>query len=281
MSLRPRKDQQPGLAAYHSLLTRHKEGLEARLLEIVRQLPGFSEALGNMSATALAERQALSDQLLEEALVQGEWDGYFSDLQGQGRMYARMGVPFASWFAVITAYRTAMLPKIQEEAADHAEFARLVDAMDQVNEIALATIGTAYLEAKEEIIQEQQQSILELSTPVLQVRDGLLILPVVGLVDTRRARQLTENLLTAIRQQRAGVAIMDVTGVPLVDSRVAQHFLQTAQAARLMGAEVLITGISAEIAQTMVSIGADLRGVRTLGNLQAGLEAAERLLAGD
>ncbi len=97
-------------------------------------------------------------------------------------------------------------------------------------------------------------------------------------VDTQRARNLTEQLLDAIRARRAKVVVMDITGVPIVDSKVANHFAQTVEAARLMGATVILTGISPEIAQTLVTIGAELPGVRTLADLQAGLEAAHKLL---
>ena len=110
------------------------------------------------------------------------------------------------------------------------------------------------------------------------MRDRLLIIPVVGLVDTHRARHLTEAMLRGIRERRAKAVVMDITGVPLVDSKVAGHFAQACEAARLMGAHVIVTGISSEIAQAMVGIGAELKGVPTMSDLQAGIEEAERLL---
>lgn len=110
------------------------------------------------------------------------------------------------------------------------------------------------------------------------MRDRLLILPIVGIVDSHRALQLTEQLLNSIRQYRAKAAVIDITGVPIVDSRVANHLLQTVEAARLMGAAVIVTGISPDIAQTLVRIGVDLGRLRTMGDLRGGLEAAEELL---
>lgn len=127
-------------------------------------------------------------------------------------------------------------------------------------------------------VQQQEESIRELSTPVLQVRERLLILPIIGVLDTRRARQLTEQLLRGIRDRRAKVVVVDITGVPVIDSKVANHLVQTVEASRLMGASVIITGMSSEIAQTLVTLGVDLSKVNTVGDLQGGIEEAERLL---
>jgi rsbT co-antagonist protein RsbR len=127
-------------------------------------------------------------------------------------------------------------------------------------------------------IRLQTEAIKELATPVLQVRDGLLISPIIGMIDTQRARQLTESILWAIRKQRAKVVVIDITGVPLVDSKVANHLVQTVEAARLMGATAIVTGISPEIAQTLVVLGVNLSMVRTVVDLQGGIEEAERYL---
>src|SRR5207248_5701002 len=106
-----------------------------------------------------------------------------------------------------------------------------------------------------EQLRATQEAIRELSTPVLQVRERLLILPIIGVIDTQRARQLTEQLLRSIRANRAKVVVIDITGVPVVDTPVANHLVQTVEASRLMGATVIITGLSAEIARTLVTLG--------------------------
>jgi rsbT co-antagonist protein RsbR len=122
------------------------------------------------------------------------------------------------------------------------------------------------------------EAVCELSTPVLQVRKGLLIVPVIGLIDTTRARQLTEQLLESIASSRAKVVVVDITGVPAVDSAVANHLIQTANAAGLMGAHVIFTGLSPEVAQALVHIGVDTSPLHPQGDLQSGLEEAERML---
>jgi rsbT co-antagonist protein RsbR len=131
---------------------------------------------------------------------------------------------------------------------------------------------------RERIIRQQHEAIRELSTPVLQIRDRLLLLPLIGVLDTHRARLVTENLLRSIRTNRAKVVVMDVTGVATIDSKVANHLLQTVTAARLMGARVIVTGLSADVAQSLVALGIELSTVNTVGDLQGGLEEAEQIL---
>jgi rsbT co-antagonist protein RsbR len=140
------------------------------------------------------------------------------------------------------------------------------------------TVAVNFVQERERVIRQQQEAIRELSTPVLQVRERLLILPIIGVLDGQRARQLTEQLLRGIRSNRAKVVVIDITGVPTIDSTVANHLVQTVEASRLMGASVIITGLSSDIAQTLVTLGVDLSKVNAVGDLQGGIEEAERLL---
>lgn len=128
-----------------------------------------------------------------------------------------------------------------------------------------------------ELIDRQSRSLLELSTPVINLMDGILLLPVIGVVDTLRAQQLTDNLLEAIVAHHARVALLDITGVPVIDTQVAQHLLSSIAAANLLGAEILLTGIRAESASSLVTLGVDLKAVRTLASFQAGIREAFRL----
>jgi len=163
----------------------------------------------------------------------------------------------------------------------HANFKLLNAVLDAyepaANSIAI-TVAVGFVQQRERIIREQQEAIRELSTPVLQVRERLLILPIIGVIDPQRARQLTEQLLRGIRATRAKVVVIDITGVAAMDASVANHLVQTVEAARLLGAMVIVTGLSPEIAQTLVNIGVDLGKMNTVGDLQGGIEEAERLL---
>ncbi len=158
------------------------------------------------------------------------------------------------------------------------ELNRILDIYEpSANRIA-NTVAVGFVRERERIIREQQDAIRELSTPVLPVRERLLILPIIGIIDPQRARQLTEQLLQGIRKNRAKVVVMDLTGVPSVDAAVANHLVQTVEAARLVGADVIVTGLSSGLAQTLVTIGVDLARIFTVGDLQGGIEEAERLL---
>jgi rsbT co-antagonist protein RsbR len=155
---------------------------------------------------------------------------------------------------------------------------RVQDAYEPAANRIAVTVGVSFVEERERVIREQQAAIRELSTPVLQVRGRLLILPIIGVLDSQRARQLTEQLLGAIQTNRAKVVVIDITGVASIDETVANHLVQTVEASRLMGASAILTGLSSEIAQTLVDLGVDLGSMRTVGDLQGGLEEAERLL---
>jgi rsbT co-antagonist protein RsbR len=163
----------------------------------------------------------------------------------------------------------------------HHDFAllnRVLDAYEPAANRIANTVAVGFVQERERVIRQQQHALLELSTPVLQVRERLLILPIIGVLDSARARQLTEQLLRAIRTHRAKVVVIDITGVPEIDAGVANNIVQTVDASRLMGAGVIITGLSSEIAQTLVTIGVDLGKMNTVGDLQGGIEEAERLL---
>jgi rsbT co-antagonist protein RsbR len=155
---------------------------------------------------------------------------------------------------------------------------RVFDAYEPAANRIANTVGVSFVQERERVIRQQQEAIRELSTPVLQVRERLVILPIIGVLDSQRARQVAEQLLRGIRTHRAKVVVIDITGVPEIDSTVANHLVQTVEASRLMGASVIITGLSAEIALTLVTIGVDLSKMNAVGDLQGGIEQAERLL---
>jgi rsbT co-antagonist protein RsbR len=161
---------------------------------------------------------------------------------------------------------------------DFHKLNRILDVYEPAANRIANTVAVGFVQERERIIRQQQEAIRELSTPVLQVRERLLILPIIGVIDPQRARQLTEQLLRAIRFNRAKVVVIDITGVAAMDASVANHLVQTVEASRLLGATVIVTGLSPEIAQTLVNIGVDLGKMNTVGDLQGGIEQAERLL---
>jgi rsbT co-antagonist protein RsbR len=139
---------------------------------------------------------------------------------------------------------------------------------------AMLLTQTRELESKLATIEYQAQTIRELSTPVIQIWDEILMLPLIGMIDTARAQQVMENLLEAVVKSGASIVIIDITGVPLVDTAVVRHLIDTTAAMQLLGAEAVLTGVSPQNASTLVKLGVDLSRVTTRGSLQSGLKLA-------
>jgi rsbT co-antagonist protein RsbR len=216
------------------------------------------------------------------AMVQGKYDKAYVDQRLHlGLVYSKVSLDvhvfLGAFHHLMKAIGTAIMHDGRNDPS--AAFEKFM-SLKKVGFFDIGIIVDVMVAERERIISQQQEAIRELSTPVLQVRDRLLILPIIGMIDTFRAKQLTESLLHAIRANRAKVAVMDITGVAAVDSKVANHLVQTVAAARLMGAVVIVTGLSADVAQALVALGVDLRSITTVGDLQGGLELAERLLDG-
>src|SRR5919109_5331425 len=191
----------------------------------------------------------------------------------------RRGVETHEVLGIVLLLRDVLARSLFVHYQDDRELLnRILDAYEPAANRIAVTVGVSFVQERERIIREQQAAIRELSTPVLQVRERLLILPIIGGLDSQRARQLTEQLLGAIQHNRAKVVVIDITGVATIDLTVANHRVQTVEAARLMGASAIITGLSSKIAKTLVDLGVDLTMMKTVGDLQGGLEEAERLL---
>jgi rsbT co-antagonist protein RsbR len=131
--------------------------------------------------------------------------------------------------------------------------------------------------ALEETIRAQNAALAELSTPLIPISDEVTVMPLIGAVDSRRAQQVMETLLEGIAQTKARVAILDITGVPVVDTQVANALIRAAQSVKLLGAQVILTGIRPEVAQTLVGLGADLSAITTRSSLQSGIAYAREL----
>lgn len=209
-------------------------------------------------------------------LTSGKYDAdYVADRLRVGAAHRRIGLPIRWYLGAYAVYIRSVANRL---------FTAFLEDRHRACEILLSMIKlivfdiSLAIDIYEATIRRQQEAIRELSTPVLRLREGLLLLPLIGLLDTQRARQTTEHLLASIRRTRARVVVLDITGVPAVDSKVANHLVQTADACRLMGATPILTGISPEVAQALVAIGADLGTLRTTSDLQNGIDQAERLL---
>jgi rsbT co-antagonist protein RsbR len=214
------------------------------------------------------------------AMVQGDYGpGYVEQRVELASLYSRVGLEPRVFLG---AYQR-LLESIGQDVAARFEgeatvaFAHYL-SLEKIAFLDVGLIIDVIVFERQRIIHQQQEAIRELSTPVLPIRERMLLLPIIGVIDTHRARLLTDNLLRSIRENRAQVVVMDVTGVATIDSKVAGHLLQSIAAARLMGARVIVTGLSAEVAQSLVAIGIELDRLLTVGDLRGGMEEAEQAL---
>ncbi len=270
-------DDLPRIAALKDVVVQHAEEYAATFFSHLAGLEESKTLLSNRDFVEKARR--LKHEHLR-ALVSGNYGfEYVEQRMKLGMLYSKVGLDLKLFLG---AYH-ALLRHIGVTLMKHFERTPL-DAFENfmsLKKIAFLDIGVivdVIVFERERVIRQQQESIRELSTPVLQVRDRMLLLPIIGIIDTHRARMITENLLRAIRTNRAKVVVVDVTGVGSIDSKVANHLLQTVSAARLMGATAIVTGLSSEVAQSLVALGIDLARINTVGDLQGGIEEAERLL---
>jgi rsbT co-antagonist protein RsbR len=266
---------------------------EASLQELVAYLREKRSELRERWASRISEAQLLRVMSQEEIFseVTAVYDNYVDALETGSvetlQAYARdlsdriipRGVETHEVLGIVLLLRDVLARELfVRYQSDPSQLNRVLDIYEPAANRVAVTVGVSFVEQRERIIREQQAAIRELSTPVLRVRDRLLILPIIGGLDSQRARQLTQQLLSAIRDTRARMVVIDITGVGMIDLTVANHLVQTVEAARLMGARAIITGLSSEVAQTLVDLGVDLSMMQTVGDLQGGLEEAERLL---
>jgi rsbT co-antagonist protein RsbR len=188
------------------------------------------------------------------------------------RNRARQGFSPTETAASIFALKDQLLDAVR--ADDHADIATEFVAFSRLlDELAMHTFET-YVEARNRIIAQQAEEMIELSTPVVKVWDGILAVPLVGTLDSARTQVVTEKLLQTLVETGSEHAIIDITGVPAVDTQVAHHLLKTVVAARLMGAECIISGIRPQIAQTVVALGIEFGDVATKATLADALAMA-------
>src|SRR5919197_3017658 len=254
-----------------------RENREELREEWVRRITD-ADLLGAMSREEIfSEATAVYDNYVD-ALETGSIETLQAYAQDLSERIVERGVETVEVLGLVLLLSDVLARSLFANYGQDAELLnQILDAYEPAANRIAVTVGVSFVEERERVISEQQKAIRELSTPVMKLRDRLLLLPIIGALDTQRMRQLTEQLLEAIQSHRAQVVVVDITGVAEIDRGVANHLVQTVEAAGLMGAETIITGLSSEIAQTLVDLGVDLARMTTVGDLQGGLEEAERL----
>lgn len=223
----------------------------------------ISALVGNLSMADLAD------------LNSDEWSPVIEILGGISITRARQGFSPRETGTFVFTLKEALLSILQSEIPDNPqllfdESMKICRLMDNLSVVTFET----FIKGREEVILRQTDEIADISTPVIRVWDGILALPIIGTLDSARTQIVMENLLQEIVETGSSIAILDISGVPAVDSLVAQHLIKTVSATRLMGAECIISGIRPEIAQTVVHLGIDLSSIITKASLASALAYA-------
>lgn len=264
-----------------SILKNHESAL---LADWQRALLGAGSAeIGRVSEAELRGQTQEFLRLLQVSsrganasnLQSAEWGPVFDFLEGVSRARVAQGFSASETARFILSLKRPLFARLQDDVgADGPTLAREIwAATELIDSLGLHTIQ-AFQKTREDVIHRQQQELLELSTPVVKLWEGVLALPMIGTLDSARTQIVMESLLQRIVETGSEIAIIDITGVPTVDTLVAQHLLKTVTAIRLMGADCIISGVRPQIAQTIVHLGVDLQGVTTKASLADALKLA-------
>ena len=276
---RAANDRDPDRSLLHELVAHLRQHLTPLREEWTRRITD-AQLLSVMTADEIfSEVTAVYDNYVD-ALETGSIEALEAYAKNLSERIIPRGVETHEVLGVVLLLRDVLARSLFETYQRDSELLnRVLDVYEPAANRIAVTVGVSFVQERERVIRQQQSAIRELSTPVLKVREQLLILPIIGALDAGRARQLTEQLLKGIRDNRAKVVVIDITGVPSIDMTVANHMVQAVRASGLMGARVIITGLSADIAQTLVGLGVDLSMMQSVGDLQGGIEEAERQLS--
>lgn len=276
------------MRAYWAFYEPHYATINEELVTALRDDPVWKPIIEAMTPEIREAQNKRSLELQRAAIMHDQWDAYLADSRMQGAMYAKMGIPFSAWFDILALYRELLMPRMLSSVGGSVErLTTLLGGLHRWLDIAMATIGEGYVDAKQQIIAEQQDQLIrvqrdaisELSTPVIEVWDRVLVLPIIGTLDSHRTQQLTESLLIRVGAAEAEVVILDISGVPTVDTEISQNLLKTVNAARLMGASTILSGVRPETAQAMVHLGIDFGTVRSRRSLRQALALAMKMVA--
>jgi rsbT co-antagonist protein RsbR len=263
------------------LLKKHEDDLVSEWVKDLKSTVSGKEARIGESELFSQAKEFVG--LLQQAAQLGdltntkrqEWAPISEFLESISRSRVAQGFTSDETATFVFSFKKPLFARLRTEFGRDAEM--LADenwtATELLDKMGMLTIR-AFQKSREEVINRQQEELLELSTPVVKLWDGVLALPMIGTLDSARTQIVMESLLQRIVETGSEIAIIDITGVPTVDTLVAQHLLKTVTAIRLMGADCIVSGVRPQIAQTIVHLGVDLQGITTKATLADALQVA-------
>lgn len=219
---------------------------------------------------------------MQNAYFQGLFSGkcdedYVENRLNVGAVHERIGMPPKWYLGAYRRYLSLIYDRLVKEFTDKDQIRKAFHCVKKVIFFDMALAIDTYIAAHVESVTRHRQAIRELSTPVIKVFEEILLLPIIGTIDTQRAQQILETVLSRVTDERAKVLIIDIAGVAVIDTKVADHLIRATAAVRLLGAHTILTGISPQIAQTIVQLGVDVSSMYTQNKLSDGLALALKI----
>jgi rsbT co-antagonist protein RsbR len=267
------------LSEFHPFAEAHVDDI---VNELYDHLLSFEEARMFLDDPETLRRLKMAQRRYFLELTSGSYEkDYYDNRIKVGVTHQRMGIPPRLYMGAYSYYLQLLIPRIYQHLSNDIEKANATfSAMYKIINLDQELAMSSYIHAVEDVISKQTEEILEMSTPVIQIWEGVVATPIIGTLDSQRAQQFMEHLLEKIVETKSPIALIDITGVPQIDTATAQHLIDTINAVKLLGSRVIITGIRPAIAQTLVHLGIDLQGIFTKPSMAAGLKMALEMLSG-
>jgi rsbT co-antagonist protein RsbR len=260
------------LASLRAFAEKHTDDIIEDLYELILGHPE-AKKLFTEHATLVRVKRAQREYFL--GLFAGRCDrAYAEDRLRIGIAHERVGVPPKWYLGAYARYLRSIFDRLATELPDPTQARAAYQSVEKLVAFDMALAMDTYIAAQLDALARHQAAIRELSTPVIRLYPGVLLLPLIGTIDTHRADQLLEAVLLKVVDEQAHVIIIDIAGVPVVDTKVADHLLKTTEAVRLLGAQTILSGISPTIAKTIVNLGMNISAMHTRNKLAAALELA-------
>ena len=244
------------------------------LYEYIERALGTDFEVHFPDKTTLARAQMSSRRAWTE-FFDARWDEeYLKSRERIGEIHAQLQVEPRHYLAAMNKSVDLWTGELYEGGIDDDEWPAVVDSVRRTAMMEAALVVDVYSRRTAEVIGQQSRALIDMSTPIAALWDGILMLPIVGILDSRRAQDIMQRMLEQVAEKQAVVFILDISGVAVVDTAVANHLIRMTKAARLMGCETIVSGLSPSVAQTIVELGIEVGEMRTTGNLRDALRVA-------